>query len=689
MDQTFNKAALAKLLQQQAKEPPTHVEWSLLRFSRSSYAKPTRSRDSKVIHKDGTVSSFLDESLHTLVSWGRCAVVDKHQVLDGPHCRVYDDGRLAIEGCFKNDKLVEGTLFYKSGRVESRGSFATISSRIVLKSGIQCEDTDDNLVVASGSFIEVDGENVLNGEDCRLYMENGTIYEGWFLKGQLKKGRVLTPIPPADDVLSHCFDYDATEGYFIRNLANSNQMVPEYDRLCTHFFYNSVTQQRQYQSIVKQGERNMKEALFVIDDSWIVKAEFNSKNQFQGRCIFYQIPQDEETLAMVFDAFSDLSIDSRCQLLSIAWCGNYVDGKLERVDRCVAENNSVISCDVTSSYGEVTRQSKEASTLVFEGKIDCELYHGHYTIARFCYVARSEGGPTHIVLHVPRYANPLVPNPSVATSSHESLSRDSIRCDRIGVTGWLSDQDERWHDAIVTILHEEDAPPQLVYRGDLLKKTERAACVFGSSPVVPDGTGRLFSGNLLLYEGNFKNGHRSGQGRSYLGREKEYEGEWKNDCFDGKGTYFLNGLLFRGDFSEGKMKGKTQVSFMENEREVIVFRGRIGSDWRPKRGAFFVSVCDSVGKVDITMSEFSSDKTYTVQDDQKRVIYKGCLAFNEEQYRMVPKGKGVLYDQRRLLYVTGVFDMNHVDHCCIYDHERTDITSEMTVSAFNNSWCSL
>ena len=690
VDNTFNKAALLELLQQQLKVPPTHVEWNLLRFSRQSYARPTRSRDSKVIHKDKTVSFFLDETLRTLVSWGRCTVINNHLVLNGPQCRVYNNGRLAIEGFFKNDKLVDGTLFYENGRIESRGLFTTISNRITLKSGIQCEDTDDNLVVASGSFTEVDSKSVLNGENCRLYMQNGIIYEGSFLKGQLKKGRILTPIPVTDDVVSRCFDYDVTEGYFIQNLANPNQVMPEYDKLFACFYYNSVTKQKQYQSISMQTNGIMKDSLFVIDGGWIVKAEFNNKNQFQGRCTFYQIPQDEETLAMVFDVFSDLSLDNRCQLLPIAWRGNYVDGKLEHIDRCVTENNCTVSLDVHSSTGEVTRQNMEASALIYEGEIGCNFYQGDYAIASFVYRILNEGNPMHIVLHVPRCANPLVSNtPVVSTSSHESQSRRSIRYDRITVSGWLNDQDERWHDAIVTVLHEEDLPPQLVYRGDLLKKSDRVSCAFGSSPIVPDGNGRLFNGSLLMYEGGFKDGYRSGEGRSYLGREKEYEGEWKNDRFDGKGTYFWKGLLFRGVFSEGKMKKTVQVSFMENEREVIVFRGRIGADWRPKHGVFFVSVCDSVGKVTIRMSDFSSERTYTVQDDQKRVIYKGCLSFKEEQYRMVPKGKGVLYDQRRLLYVTGVFDMDHVDHCCVYDHERTDITSDMTVSAFNNSWCSL
>ena len=665
------------------------MEWDLLQFNRATYAKPTRTRDSKVVHKDNTVSFFLDETLHTLVSWGQCVVVHNRRMLNGPHCRVYNNGRLAIEGTFEKDKLVEGTLFYASGRVESRGLFVTLSNRIVLKSGIQCEDTDENLVVASGSFIDVDGENVLNGENCRLYMQNGIIYEGSFLKGQLKKGRILTPIPITDDPLSHCFDYDVTEGSFIQDLVNSNQVVSEPDQLCTHFYYNSVTKQKQYQSINRQTDDSTKDSLFILDDSWIVKAEFNSKNQFQGYCIFYQIPQYEETLSFVFDPFSDLSIDSRCQLLPLAWSGYYEDGKLKRVDRCATENNCSVSMDVDSPFGEVTRQTMEASLLLFEGKIACEFYQGDYAIASFHYLVYNDGHPIQIVLHVPRFTNPLVASTSAASVSHDSQSHHSVRYDRVCVTGWLDDPDERWKDAIVTTRSEENFPPQLVYRGNLGKKSEQGTCPFGPSPIVPDGNGRLFSGSLLMYEGGFKDGSRSGEGRSFLGREKEYEGDWKNNRFDGKGTYFWKGLAFRGDFSEGKMKGTTQISFMKNEREVVVFKGRIGSDWKPKKGVFFVSVCDSMGTVTIRMSDFSSDKTYTVQDDQKRVIYKGCLTFIEDQYRMVPKGKGMLYDQRRLLYVTGVFDMNHVDHCCVYDHERTDVTSEMTVSAFNNSWCSL
>ena len=83
------------------------MEWDLLQFNRATYAKPTRTRDSKVVHKDNTVSFFLDETLHTLVSWGQCVVVHNRRMLNGPHCRVYSNGRLAIEGTFEKDKLVE------------------------------------------------------------------------------------------------------------------------------------------------------------------------------------------------------------------------------------------------------------------------------------------------------------------------------------------------------------------------------------------------------------------------------------------------------------------------------------------------------------------------------------------------------------------------------------------------------
>ena len=54
----------------------------------------------------------------------------------------------------------------------------------------------------------------------------------------------------------------------------------------------------------------------------------------------------------------------------------------------------------------------------------------------------------------------------------------------------------------------------------------------------PEGQGRQFMNNIMIYNGEFRNGKREGHGCSYyMNRTLKYEGDWMNDKANGRGKF--------------------------------------------------------------------------------------------------------------------------------------------------------
>lgn len=71
----------------------------------------------------------------------------------------------------------------------------------------------------------------------------------------------------------------------------------------------------------------------------------------------------------------------------------------------------------------------------------------------------------------------------------------------------------------------------------------------------PDGKVRQYCAGFLYYDGEMKNGERSGDGKEYyLGSSQlRYEGEFSNDTYDGKGTRYAEdgSELYSGEWRDG------------------------------------------------------------------------------------------------------------------------------------------
>lgn len=101
------------------------------------------------------------------------------------------------------------------------------------------------------------------------------------------------------------------------------------------------------------------------------------------------------------------------------------------------------------------------------------------------------------------------------------------------------------------------------------------------SNLLPQGSGMLFSDDVLLFKGSFKKGHISGKGLMYYrdGSSLKYDGQFKNDLFDGKGRQFYsNGSIqFEGLFKGGHWsEGLYYKDLMKGSR--LQYRGKFVGD---------------------------------------------------------------------------------------------------------------
>ena len=89
--------------------------------------------------------------------------------------------------------------------------------------------------------------------------------------------------------------------------------------------------------------------------------------------------------------------------------------------------------------------------------------------------------------------------------------------------------------------------------------------------------------DLLIYEGEFKEGKRNGKGKEYNNEGKLiYEGEYLNGIVNGKGKKFNNGILmFEGEYLNGLVNGKGKEYDIDNN---IMFEGEYlnGIRWNGK-----------------------------------------------------------------------------------------------------------
>ena len=89
---------------------------------------------------------------------------------------------------------------------------------------------------------------------------------------------------------------------------------------------------------------------------------------------------------------------------------------------------------------------------------------------------------------------------------------------------------------------------------------------------IRNGKGKEYEldSNILLFEGEYKNGKKNGNGKEYYNNNKlKYEGEYKNGKRNGKGKEYNNKgkLVFEGEYKNGiKIKG---IGYNSENRKIL------------------------------------------------------------------------------------------------------------------------
>lgn len=653
----INRSHADTLFRQEYVIQPLHhisVDLSPLRTNFSTILYKSKRVQFYGILQNGQMSKgsvFLDDDENSLLSWGTF----HNNKLHGDHCRIYQGRRVAMEGEFDNDTFLNGKIFYPSGNLHYSGTFA----KKLLISGTTYEDSPLNLPIYKGSFID----GCLSGEHCCQYMDNGTVYEGTFVKGELKSGRCLTPLSS-----QFGFDFFATEGCFIKEISSGIPIL-EPHTFMSEYYYNSVTKHRLYIAIRDSSDPNL--SLFVYQDRWLVRGHFGRDNRYNGICEFYRIPVEDRVLYSLFDVYSEKSLDDRCKELVLAWRGDYSRGELTGQIECRI-NDYTVYYDCCTHEGKVTR----GTTVEYSGSMTCQVDEDRVVIHSFSYTLEN----TEHTLLCAHVLNVLFADQSEQfqpRSEHGWQHKSQIVGDYT-FTGECNDS-KHWRHASVCHLDQSTHTHHRLYVGDLLPFPK---AVGGSKDIwlfIPHGHGRMYDRKLLIYDGTFREGNRDGYGCSYVNGLKEYEGQWHNDHFDGKGLYFWNDLVYEGQFIHGVLQGRCQVYCESGNEREIVFSGKVTRELQPKSGKFYVHVFDCIGKVKIRMKHYSLTNVYVIRD--KFVIYKGHLKYDKTQCCMIPFGDGVFYDHRRNVCVVGSFvNGNTVNNCYIVDHSGCYISEEITVN---------
>ena len=226
-----------------------------------------------------------------------------------------------------------------------------------------------------------------------------------------------------------------------------------------------------------------------------------------------------------------------------------------------------------------------------------------------------------------------------------------------------------WNRQIIDYLNGlvYDAASRLVYQGGLAMRMEGALTV-----PVRNGRGKEYDSNEgLLYDGDWKNGQRSGQGVEFVNGKKVYEGWWLNGLRNGEGTEYASDVAWTGVWKKGEKDG-THVSANGNDMiEEVWSNGKrlaiVITKNGMKKEVFFVGNSMTVYNDGIRYYQYIvSEKRMIVELMNGCPLYQGGVRENDGiwdhnpnnthiEWLFVPDGYGEEYDENGDLVYHGQY----------------------------------
>ena len=188
------------------------------------------------------------------------------------------------------------------------------------------------------------------------------------------------------------------------------------------------------------------------------------------------------------------------------------------------------------------------------------------------------------------------------------------------------------------------------------------------------GRGREYDEDgLLVYEGDFVDGVRSGTGASYEGGVLVYEGEFANGLYEGMGSLYEDGALaYRGNFAAGLQEGDGTAYYPSGERAYTgsfaqgLYEGE-GTAYRENgdvlyRGSFAQGLYDGSGTLYLEDGDQIRGEFAAGQPDGSIQWYQdGKLWYEGGLTELAVDGYGTLYAESGDVIYAGEFSRGTLD----------------------------
>ena len=188
------------------------------------------------------------------------------------------------------------------------------------------------------------------------------------------------------------------------------------------------------------------------------------------------------------------------------------------------------------------------------------------------------------------------------------------------------------------------------------------------------GNGKLYEAGVLVYEGEFSGGEINGTGTAYVDGVKRYQGAFVNGLYEGEGTsYYASGAkAYSGSFAAGLYEGEGTEY---DEEEQVRYKGSFASGLYEGegvlygedgevyyKGSFAKGLYDGSGVIylsdgDQIRAEFSAGVTTGVI----QWYQEGKLWYDGSADNLTPDGFGTLYSESGKVVYAGEFDRGTLD----------------------------
>lgn len=188
------------------------------------------------------------------------------------------------------------------------------------------------------------------------------------------------------------------------------------------------------------------------------------------------------------------------------------------------------------------------------------------------------------------------------------------------------------------------------------------------------GKGQYFEEGVLVYEGYFSDGAYEGAGALYEDGVLIYEGEFSDSLYNGKGTeYSDSGKLYTGSFQEGVYSGEGTLYYPDGQRAYV---GQFANGVKEGEGTLYREDGTLCYKGEFSENLFHGAGTYYLEDDRGYIqadfsdgvtdgeikwYIDGKLWYAGGAVDLLPDGYGEVYLKNGDVVYAGEMDRGTID----------------------------